>query len=66
MKCTASLSWTYSEASIGILNGTRIQVLYNMTPPIPNKHNHGGQSSLRFSVLEIDAINEYYKKLGDK
>lgn len=55
-----------SEASIGILNGTRIQVLYNMTPPIPNKHNHGGQSSLRFERLRDDAINEYYKKLGDK
>lgn len=55
-----------SEASIGVLNGTRVQVLYNTTPPIPNKHNHGGQSSLRFERLRDDAINEYYKRLGEK
>lgn len=53
------------EATIGYLRGKSIEPLTSLNGNIPNKHHHGGQSSVRFERLRDDAINEYYKRLAE-
>lgn len=53
------------EATIGYLKGKTISIYQHVDSQVPNKHHHGGQSSLRFERLRDDAINDYFKKVSD-
>ena len=53
------------EATIGILAGTRIQVLKHFESMVPSKHHQGGQSSVRFERLIEIAAHEFFKKIAD-
>ncbi len=55
-----------SEATIGLLNGNRVEPLTNIQSLIPSKHSKGGQSAQRFERLIEDAAHQYFKKVGDK
>ncbi|MGC8609248.1 MAG: peptide chain release factor aRF-1, partial [Thermoplasmata archaeon] len=54
------------EATIGFLNGTRIEVIENVQSQVPSKHHQGGQSSRRFERLIEIAANDFFKKIGEK
>lgn len=54
-----------SEATLGILNGKRIEVLKNIESRVMGKHRQGGQSAQRFERLIEIAAHEYFKKVGD-
>ena len=53
------------EATIGMLAGTRIQVLKHFESMVPSKHHQGGQSSVRFERLIEIAAHEFFKKIAD-
>ncbi len=54
-----------SEATVGMLNGKRIEPVKNLQSHVPSKHGRGGQSARRFErVIEV-AAHEYYKKVAD-
>ncbi len=55
-----------SEATIGILNGNRVEMLKNIQSLVPSKHSKGGQSAQRFERLIEEAAHEYFKKVGEK
>lgn len=55
-----------AESAIGYLVGSKIRPLTTIKSQVPNKHHHGGMSSLRFERLRDDAINEYFKKVAEK
>ncbi len=55
-----------SEATIGLLNGNRVETLTNVQSLIPSKHSKGGQSAQRFERLIEGAAHQYFKKVGDK
>ncbi len=54
------------EAYIGFLRGNRIEPISGVTSMVPGKQRKGGQSSARFQRLRLIAINEFYKKVGDR
>jgi peptide chain release factor subunit 1 len=54
------------EAYIGFLRGNRIEPMSGVTSTVPGKQRKGGQSSVRFQRLRLIAINEFYKKVGDR
>lgn len=54
------------EAYIGFLRGNRIEPVNGVTSTVPGKQRKGGQSSVRFQRLRLIAINEFYKKVGDR
>ncbi|MBO5600359.1 MAG: peptide chain release factor 1, partial [Candidatus Methanomethylophilus sp.] len=53
------------EATIGMLAGTKIQVLKHFESMVPSKHHQGGQSSVRFERLIEIAAHEFFKKIAD-
>ncbi len=55
-----------SEATIGMLNGNRVESLTNVQSLIPSKHSKGGQSAQRFERLIEGAAHQYFKKVGEK
>ena len=57
------LDW--SEATLGILRGKRIEVIKNLQSQVPSKHRMGGQSARRFERGHDLAVHEWYKKIGD-
>jgi peptide chain release factor subunit 1 len=54
------------EAYIGFLRGNRIEPVSGVTSMVPGKQRKGGQSSVRFQRLRLIAINEFYKKVGER
>lgn len=54
-----------SEATIGLLKGSRIMSLKNMGSQVPSKHGQGGQSQRRFERLIEIAAHEYYKRVAE-
>ncbi|HUK37949.1 MAG TPA: peptide chain release factor aRF-1 [Methanomicrobiales archaeon] len=54
------------EAYWGFLRGDRIEPLSGATSTVPGKQRKGGQSSVRFARLRLIAINEFYKKVGER
>ena len=54
------------EAYIGFLRGNRIEPMSGVTSTVPGKQRKGGQSAMRFQRLRLIAINEFYKKVGDR
>jgi peptide chain release factor subunit 1 len=55
-----------AEAAIGYLKGSNVRIYTEIESRVPNKHHHGGMSSLRFERLRDDAINEYFKRISKR
>ncbi len=53
-----------SEATVGLLSGSRIEVIKNIPSRVPSKHGRGGQSQRRFERLIEEAAHEFFKKVG--
>lgn len=64
-KCYGLITIDRSEATIGILSGSRIQVMKHFDSLVPSKHHQGGQSSVRFERLIEIAAHEFFKKVAD-
>lgn len=64
-KCYGLITIDRSEATIGILSGSRIQILKHFDSLVPSKHHQGGQSSVRFERLIEIAAHEFFKKVAD-
>ncbi len=54
-----------SEATVGLLKGSRIVSLKNMGSQVPSKHGQGGQSQRRFERLIEIAAHEYFKRVAE-
>ncbi len=54
------------EATIGILEGKRIEVLQKMTSGVPSKIRAGGQSSQRFHRITEGLTKEFYKRIAEE
>lgn len=54
------------EATIGVLEGKRIEVLHHMTSGIPSKVRAGGQSSQRFHRITEGLTKEFYKRIAEE
>src|SRR2546428_11767750 len=55
----------WSEATLGLLRGKRIEVIKNLQSQVPSKHRMGGQSARRFERGHDIAVHEWDKKIGD-
>lgn len=54
------------EATIGFLEGKRIEVVQKMTSGIPSKVRAGGQSSQRFHRITEGLTRDFYKRIADE
>jgi len=54
------------EATIGLLEGKRIEVLQKMTSGVPSKVRAGGQSSQRFHRITEGLTKKFYKRIADE
>ncbi len=54
------------EATIGLLEGKRIEVLHKMTSGIPSKVRAGGQSSQRFHRITEGLTKDFYKRIANE
>lgn len=54
------------EATIGMLEGKRIEVMQKMTSGVPSKVRAGGQSSQRFHRITEGLTKEFYKRIADE
>jgi peptide chain release factor subunit 1 len=52
-------------ATIGLLKGSRLEVVEELEAYIPGKHHKGGQSQRRFDRLIEQMVEEFYKKVGE-
>ncbi len=53
------------EATIGILEGKRIELIHHITSGIPGKVKAGGQSSQRFHRITEGLTKEFYKRIAE-
>jgi len=51
---------------VGVLKGSRIEILDEATGFIPGKHHRGGQSQRRFDRLIEQAAEAFYKHAGER
>ncbi len=54
------------EATIGLLEGKRIEVLLKMTSGVPSKVRAGGQSAQRFHRITEGLTKDFYKRIADE
>lgn len=54
------------EATIGVLEGKRIEVFQKMTSGIPSKVRAGGQSSQRFHRITEGLTKDFYKRIAEE
>lgn len=54
------------EATIGILEGKRIETIQKLTSGVPSKVRAGGQSSQRFHRITEGLTKEFYKRIADE
>ncbi|MEM4955042.1 MAG: peptide chain release factor aRF-1 [Candidatus Methanomethylicaceae archaeon] len=54
------------EATIGILRGKNIEVIYNDESNVPSKTVKGGWSQQRYKRIREQALEEWLKKIGEK
>lgn len=54
------------EATIGLLDGKRIEVLQKMTSGIPSKVRAGGQSAQRFHRITEGLTKDFYKRISEE
>jgi len=52
------------EATIGLLKGTRIEVLQKMTSGVPGKVRAGGQSSQRFHRITEGLAKDFFRRVA--
>ena len=52
------------EATIGVLEGKRIEIIQKMTSGVPSKVRAGGQSSQRFHRITEGLTKEFYKRIA--
>lgn len=52
------------EATIGVLEGKRVEILHKMTSGVPSKVRAGGQSSQRFHRITEGLTRDFYKKIA--
>jgi peptide chain release factor subunit 1 len=52
-------------ATLGLLKGSRMQVLEEMEDYIPGKHSRGGQSQRRYDRIIEQMVTEFYKRVGE-
>lgn len=53
------------QATIGILRGSRLEVLEEVTDYIPGKHKMGGQSQRRFDRIIEQMVEDFFKRLAE-
>ena len=53
------------EGTIGLLRGTLITEIANLTSGVPGKIKAGGQSAQRFARLREEAAHEFYKRIAE-
>ena len=49
----------------GLVAGNSRQILYKFSVDLPKKHNKGGQSSIRFARLRLEARHNYVHKVAE-
>lgn len=54
------------EATIGVLEGKRIEVIQHMTSGIPSKVRAGGQSAQRFHRITEGLTKDFYKRIAEE
>jgi peptide chain release factor subunit 1 len=54
------------EATIGMLEGKRIEVLQKMSSGVPSKVRAGGQSSQRFHRITEGLTKDFYKRIAEE
>jgi peptide chain release factor subunit 1 len=54
------------ECTVGILRGSRVELIRYMTSQVPGKHGRGGQSQRRFERLTEIAAHEWFVKCGER
>ncbi|BBD72695.1 peptide chain release factor 1 [Sulfodiicoccus acidiphilus] len=54
------------EATIGMLRGSRLEVLDELQGYIPGKHHKGGQSQRREARIIEELVHEFHKEVGDR
>ncbi len=54
------------EATIGVLEGKRVEILQKMTSGIPGKVKAGGQSAQRFHRITEGLTRDFYKRIADE
>ena len=54
------------EATIGMLEGKRIEMIHHMSSGIPGKVRAGGQSSQRFHRITEGLTKEFYKRVANE
>lgn len=54
------------EATLGVLEGKRIELIQKMTSGIPSKVRAGGQSSQRFHRITEGLTRDFYKRIADE
>ncbi len=52
-------------ATIGLLKGSRLEVLEELEDYIPGKHHRGGQSQRRFDRIIEQMVHEFYKRVAE-
>jgi peptide chain release factor subunit 1 len=62
----ALLAMDRKEATIGMLEGKRIEVITKMTSGIPSKIRAGGQSSQRFHRITEGLTRDFYKRIAEE
>jgi peptide chain release factor subunit 1 len=54
-----------SDAVVATVRGQRMEVLQQFSSGIPGKHRAGGQSARRFERIREQALNDYYRRVGN-
>jgi len=54
------------EATIGMLRGSRLEVLEELQGYIPGKHTKGGQSQRREARIIEELVHEFHKEVGER
>ena len=58
------LSLDSSEASFGVLSGSSLQIVENITSGVGGKHRQGGQSARRFERLREVELNDFFTRVA--
>lgn len=53
------------DGAVGLLKGTSIQVIRELTSGVPGKTRAGGQSAMRFARLREEAKHDFYKRISE-
>jgi|SRR3989344_5474991 len=54
------------EATVGVLEGKKVNVIQKMTSGVPSKIRAGGQSSQRFHRITEGLVKEFYRRIAEE